>query len=50
LQIGWATGIAVAVLLSAAAELFGFVNLTYMLSMILLLSGLGTLVAGLTIV
>jgi hypothetical protein len=50
LKIGWGTGIAVSVLLSAAAELFGLVNLTYMLSLILLLSGLWTLVAGLTIV
>ena len=47
---GWGVGIIVAVLVSFAVYLVGIINLAGMVSMLLLLSGLWTLVAAFAIV
>jgi hypothetical protein len=46
----WGVGVIVAILLSVAVYLLGIVDFSRMVSLILLLSGLWTLVAGFTIV
>jgi hypothetical protein len=47
---GWGVGIIVAILVSVAVYLFGIVNFSGMISMILLLCGLWTLLASFVIV
>jgi hypothetical protein len=49
LKIGWGVGIVIAILLSAVVYLVGIVNLGGLVSLVLLLSGLWTLVAAFTI-
>ncbi len=41
--MGWGVGVVIAVLLSVAVFLFGFVDLTHMVSLVLLLVGLWTI-------
>lgn len=43
MRLGWGAGVAIAVLLSVAVFLFGFVDLTHMVSLILLIVGLWTI-------
>ncbi len=43
MRMGWGAGVAIAVLLSVAVFLFGFVDLTHMVSLVLLLVGLWTI-------
>jgi hypothetical protein len=50
LKPGWGVGVIVAILLSVAVYLLGVVNLGGMVSVLLLLSGLWTLVAAFVIV